>query len=156
MQTKHVVYIYSFLCFCLFFLSSCSEEMREIIDSTSFVDAALAGDVKTIEKYIDKGIDVNAPHPDPDALGITALVAGAASEYYDVVEILLENGADVNLPDSRGYTALAVAAMVGEMEIVKLLLEYKADATIKNNEGMTALDLAKSGGYDEITALLSE
>ena len=34
--------------------------------------------------------------------GVTSLMAAAESGHTDIVEILIENGADANLPDNNG------------------------------------------------------
>ena len=42
------------------------------------------------------------------------------------VELLLENGADVNAKDKKGWTALKLATHQGHKEIVELLKSYGA------------------------------
>ena len=64
----------------------------------------------------------------------------------DIVNLLLEHGADVNLTNNRGRTALMLAARNSNkdsnVETVKLLLEYGANVNVVNNDRMTALMLA--------------
>jgi ankyrin repeat protein len=45
----------------------------------------------------------------------------------NIVEILVQHGADVNVVDSGGETALVHAAWCGSLPTVKLLLEHNAD-----------------------------
>lgn len=61
----------------------------------------------------------------------------------NIVKILIENGADVNLKDKRGSTPLYWAAFRNNFEIAKMLLEKGADVNIKNNDGATPRDFAK-------------
>ena len=43
-----------------------------------------------------------------------------------MVQLLLENGADVAVPSNNGWTSLNSAADSGHLEVVKLLLEKGA------------------------------
>mmetsp|Transcript_4103 Transcript_4103/g.8379 ORF Transcript_4103/g.8379 Transcript_4103/m.8379 type:complete len:148 (+) Transcript_4103:3-446(+) len=59
----------------------------------------------------------------------------------EIVKLLLENGADVNLQTKwdRGRTGLHVASQRGDKEMVKFLLQEGADPTLEDDEGMTAM-----------------
>ena len=74
----------------------------------------------------------------------------------EIVEALLEAGADKEQKNSGGETALIAAANVGRKEIVELLLkeEEPSDKTATNNDGKTALDLASENGHADIVELL--
>ena len=74
-----------------------------------------------------------------------------------IVEILLQNGADVNAKQSNGKTALIWATENGWNEIVKILLQYNASVNEKvaiSNE--TALYFAVYKCSSEIVELLIE
>ena len=62
--------------------------------------------------------------------------------HIDVVTLLLDAGADVNLQDDRGRSALMMASEIGYADVVETLLEYNAESELKDNEGKTAHDLA--------------
>ena len=58
-----------------------------------------------------------------------------ASEYdhnIEIVKLLLEHGADINLPDNYGHTALMMASLEGNTEIVRLLLDQGADVNVQD------------------------
>ena len=56
----------------------------------------------------------------------------------DLVELLLVNGATVNVQDTDGLTALMVAVENGSLNIVKLLLSRsECDVKIADKVGLT-------------------
>jgi ankyrin repeat protein len=69
----------------------------------------------------------------------------------DIISVLINRGADVNLANDDGLTPLMVAAQAGaEAEVVQLLRAAGANLYAKDNEGRTALDIAKTTeGTDE-------
>ncbi|XP_078393866.1 uncharacterized protein LOC144677705 [Cetorhinus maximus] len=62
----------------------------------------------------------------------------------DMVNLLLEHGANVNLQTYSGNTALHSSSGRGLMEIVKVLLKNGADSSIKNCHNDTSLMVAKN------------
>ena len=61
---------------------------------------------------------------------------------YDIVEMLLAFGCDINAIDKDGDTPLITAVMIQSYKIVKLLMDANADTTIENNMGRTVFSLA--------------
>ncbi|CAM9599963.1 unnamed protein product, partial [Choristocarpus tenellus] len=72
---------------------------------------------------------------------ITALIIAAKKGNKDVVEALLEGGADVIGQDSAGGTALHAAAVHGHEDIIRLLLEAGADINCVDQGGNTTLHM---------------
>lgn len=73
----------------------------------------------------------------------------------DMVQALLEQGAEVNLQDDEGSTALMCASEHGHAGIVKLLLQQPdCDATLTDSDESTALSIALEAGHKEIAVLL--
>lgn len=70
-------------------------------------------------------------------------------------QLLLIDGANVNLQDQKGETALMIAVRAGYSAVVSLLLWYKADKTLKNNAGETALDIALKTGQSVLAQKLA-
>jgi ankyrin repeat protein len=58
--------------------------------------------------------------------GWTALMAAAYTNNVEIVNLMIENGADVNARDDMARTALAVAKMRGHQGVVNLLLQSNA------------------------------
>lgn len=90
--------------------------------------------------------------------GHSPLVAAAFHDHADVVEYLIQHGADVDETDDNivtgSYTALHWAAEHGHAEVAKRLLERGADSSLKNRYGKTARQLAIQQGHPEIVTLI--
>jgi uncharacterized protein len=77
----------------------------------------------------------------------------------EVVKLLLEKGADVNIKANDGTAALIMASENRYTEIVKLLLAAKADVNVKVStlgKDFTPLSTAKQNGIKEINELLEK
>ncbi|KAN0141504.1 Ankyrin repeat-containing domain protein [Lactarius tabidus] len=59
----------------------------------------------------------------------------------DVVQFLLDNGADVNAQRDDLRTPLHLALNVGELSVARILLEHQADVNARNDDGQTPLHL---------------
>lgn len=60
----------------------------------------------------------------------------------EVVELLLEAGANVNARQSTGHTPLQCCAMKGQADMMRALLNARADPTLGSVEGQTPLHTA--------------
>ena len=59
------------------------------------------GDIKAVKKHLNEGARVNSA----DSKSLTTSLHGAASQgHYEVVQILIDNGADLNASDVEGMT----------------------------------------------------
>ena len=102
-----------------------------------------------VGKYGEKVVDARVGRK-----GETMLMLAARKMHTEIVKLLLDNGADLNIKGNYGYTALMIAVREGNTEIVKLLLDNGADLNIKGNYGYTALMIAVREGNTEIVKLL--
>ncbi|GFT49612.1 KN motif and ankyrin repeat domain-containing protein 1 [Trichonephila clavipes] len=87
--------------------------------------------------------------------GQTALMLAVSHGKKDIVKILLDAGAEVNLQDKDGSTALMCAAEHGHLDIVKILLSHpECDPTIVDNDECNALTIAMEAGHKDIGLLI--
>src|SRR5579872_4706809 len=144
------------------------DRIRAWLPPRTLHEAALRGDLRSLQKFLDRGAEPNTPDP----FGSSALVYAAAQGHLDAVRLLLERGAhvdatlvkllleagaDVNAADSKGDTPLLKAAWLGvPLEVVSLLLERGAEVNAQNAGGQTALMLAAGWSSDDIVQLLLE
>ena len=83
-----------------------------------------------------------------------AIVAAAWDGLADLVQRLIDSGADINIQDETGQTALIAASDQGYFGIAELLLKRGADSKIKDKDGDSALDIARFKDHAEIVKLL--
>lgn len=76
--------------------------------------------------------------------------------HIDIVKLLIEHGADVNVRSSNGYTPLIAAASEDRSEIARYLIEHGAAVDCKDASGETPLSLACSLGHFKTTEVLLE
>ena len=92
---------------------------------TALMFAARVDDLASAKLLVAAGANVN----DEDAWGVSAVVLAAHSGFTDVVEFLLEKGANAN-SERAGFTALHEAVMRRDENLVKVLLDHGADANL--------------------------
>ena len=80
--------------------------------------------------------------------------SNVARWIYDIIKLLLHEGADVNRKDIFNKTALHSAALCNNLEAAQLLLNAGADINIKTNNNKTPLDEAPKG--TEVELLLQQ
>ncbi|TCD60189.1 hypothetical protein EIP91_010603 [Steccherinum ochraceum] len=76
--------------------------------------------------------------------GKTALHLASMKGNEELVRMLCDMGADVDLADNEGNTALHYASAWGHIPIVQLLIERGCQYSVRNNEGFTPSDYAYS------------
>jgi ankyrin repeat protein len=119
---------------------------------TSFVRAALSGDIEVMRLLLEYGANPNVA----TTQGTTALMAASGinwipgqtyshseDEYVQAVKLCLERGADVNATNSLGFTAMHGAANRGWESIIKILAKHGAKLDVKDNEGRTPMTFAQ-------------
>ncbi|EPS45578.1 hypothetical protein H072_455 [Dactylellina haptotyla CBS 200.50] len=90
-----------------------------------------------------------------DARKRTPLSWAAEMGHVKAIEVLLENGADINHGDLSGRTPLLWAAMNGKSDAASVLIRHGASIdVVEKEEARTALILATMGGYVATVTLL--
>ncbi len=101
--------------------------------------AAGAGNIEAIKQHLAAGTDLNAKD---EVAGWTPLNYAVMSGEKEAVEVLIDNGADVNVKDKYGSTPLHDASLGKHNEVVELLISKGADVNAKRGDGDTPLDKA--------------
>ena len=118
------------------------------------IGAAKQGDADAVQVLLAGGADANLAQGD----GMTALHMAALEGHRDVVDLLLDAGAEIGATTRIGaYTPLHLASQGGRGAVVRVLLRKGADATLATtNSGTTPLHLAARvvNGEEAVAALL--
>lgn len=120
----------------------------------SLLTAAEAGDLDRVKTLIQEGHQVNQlelylnPH--------TPLILAIQNDHIQVIEVLIEKGADVNLPSISGVAPLHFAVWRGNIEACRRLVEAGADIRKNTRTGWTPLHYAARHGRLEIISYLLE
>ena len=90
-----------------------------------------------------------------DSKGATALHYAALRGRYTVVQMLIENGAMLDVQDHLGNTPLHYAAFSNHISTVCLLCDFGANLKLVNKDGLTPLDCAKASKRQRVVFILS-
>ena len=85
---------------------------------------------------------------------MTPLMRAALKGGPEVVELLADGGAQLDLLGSDGRTALWLAAFENHPAVVRLLVGRGADQTIRGRDGRTPRELAVFHGHTECAMML--
>lgn len=135
--------------------------IKEIIRKNNF---------NKLNKLLNNGVDINVQNKDGNTPLIISLIyyyyhsylntplrnighcilSAFTSKYYyledisqnDIIDYLVNNGANVNIKNNKNKTALMYASTYDNFNIVNYLLKHGADPNIKDNYGYTALTYA--------------
>ncbi|XP_072282403.1 protein phosphatase 1 regulatory subunit 12C isoform X6 [Pyxicephalus adspersus] len=110
--------------------------------AAEFLAACAGGDLLEAEEML-RGQYGKEIIDSTNADGISALHQACIDENLEVVEFLVNHGANVNQADNEGWTPLHVAASCGYMEIAEYLLKHSANIAAVNSDGDVPLDIAE-------------
>lgn len=115
------------------------------------IDAAGKGEIETVGRFLDGGMDVNVK----GLGGLTALGVAVDYKRLEMLRYLVGRGADVNLK-SGATLPLGDAIDAGELEIARVLLEAGADPNARGLFGTSPMTDAADEGKLELLRLLLE
>ncbi|CAF1467538.1 unnamed protein product [Rotaria sp. Silwood1] len=116
------------------------------------VKAAANGDTRRVEELIKQtNVDVNGIFA-----GHTPLQAAAQNGHLDIIRLLIQHHANLEIEDKDGDRAVHHAAFGDEAEVLELLAKSGADLNARNKRRQTALHIGVcKGHFDVCKTLLS-
>ncbi|AYN04451.1 ankyrin repeat domain-containing protein [Flavobacterium sp. 140616W15] len=87
-----------------------------VFDSAPLNAAIRKGDIETVKKFIEYGVDVNNTSDE-----LTPLMTAARYNKAEIIKLLLSNGADSTIKNEKGFTALKYAELSNATDAVALL-----------------------------------
>ena len=92
----------------------------------------------------------------PEKNGTTPWLIAAQEGHLNIVQFLVQAGADKEKTKDNGATAILLAAEEGKFEVVRFLVESGAEKDRASDRGATPLHSAAYGGHTDIVKLLME
>ncbi|GLD97358.1 hypothetical protein PINS_up006042 [Pythium insidiosum] len=115
-------------------------------------NAAWRGDIATVNALLRMDPDVNAR--DPLMNGWTALHRAISRGHSDVVQLLIDEGADLNARDDMGETPLHQALTKGYVDIVLALIRAGVNVKDSSKWGWIPLHTAALKGHVSVVSAL--
>lgn len=109
--------------------------------------AAYMGHLPLVDYLLSQGAEVNQVGKNRGRF--TALTGAVSSGHREVIERLLEAGADPNYWYQGGLTPVLEAAASGNIPILEVLVAHGGDLTSQTEQGKTALSLAEEYKHPE-------
>ncbi|KAL9703022.1 hypothetical protein quinque_006540 [Culex quinquefasciatus] len=106
-------------------------------DSVVLLEAAARNDIAEVAKLLQKGVTPDATNMD----GLTALHQCCIDDNAEMLNLLLDYGANVNAQDSERWTPLHAAATCGHLNLVKILIGRGANLLSVNADGNMPYDI---------------
>ena len=89
-----------------------------------------------------------------DVSGNNALMFASMYGSFQIAELLIKAGMNVNDKNDKQGTALSFGVLFGKENLIEFLLNNGCDANAQDQHGNTALHFAATCGYDKVITLL--
>ena len=144
---KRIVILFSMLVLCSS-LAHAVDKVGEIYDAIKNEDVEkvkinLVANTNAVNAILEKRytlLDFAVEHSSPKGI--------------EILELLLDNGANVGVRNHIGQTPLFSAVIYDNLEGVKILIARGAKVNMKQNDGRTPLHWAASSGYCDVAKVL--
>ena len=134
-------------------MASNSGSDKERLLLRELVDAAWKSDTAAVQRALPSASDavLNGSADIEGQMSLfTALRAASHQGSLDIVQLLLQHGADVNVINQYGETALCTATLQNQVPVVRALLQHEHEPQLLNR----ALASASFEGHADIARLL--
>lgn len=120
------------------------------------IDAVFYKDIRRVRELLERGADPN-DRGGPGTRTLPPLMTAITSFLsMEMVDLLIDNGADVNISNDRGVPAVLQAVFNNVPDVLVRLLEGGADPDKKTPQGFSALYFAKRDNKTEMAEILEK
>ncbi len=117
----------------------------------AMVSAVLQGNLEAVRHFIQIGFSADTI----DNAGVPVLNLAARGKMHQIMQLLLDNGADINKTgEDRKTSALMESAVLGDSTGVSMLIQYGPEPDLQSASGQTALMMAVGEGNIKIAMQL--
>ena len=123
---------------------------------TCLMHAAWQGNIEIVRYLVGlPEVDLNRQSTAiADASNHTALHLAVFRKHTDVMQVLIDAGADIDAQNNEGRSPLHSACKYGTLDVVKMLVRAGAGVRVTDNDGCTCLILAARCGHTETVRYL--
>ncbi|WP_455207870.1 ankyrin repeat domain-containing protein [Kaarinaea lacus] len=143
-------------------------EQQDNLGFTPLISASLLGYPQAVDKLLGKGANIEARNNDGQTALLISVLGMAVNQgdtsatadnrwhnnWGQVINLLLERGADVNTLDNRGVSPLFIAIFSQDYQLCRSLIGAGANINHKLPNGVSMLRFAKIGSSPAIVDLL--
>ena len=114
--------------------------------------ASFFGHLSLVKLLLNKGANPNIAAN--NQFKVAPIHSACAISAFDIAELLIKHGADVNAKQMQGVTPLHSAAHNGHTKLSKLLIDNGANINAKMDNMQTPLFMANEKGFHETAELI--
>jgi len=111
-----------------------------------FLEAATQGDVATLKKCLEQGIDINVRNKQKR----TAVLIAAMNDHLEAVSFLVEAGANVDLQDETCFNPFLFGCINGKLDLVKMMVKANTNIELLTRFGGVGITPASEKGHVEV------
>ncbi len=132
-------------------------DLSQIEKDKKLLEASQLGKVEKVKALLDAGANINA-RDTKFYVDRTPMMKATVTWRLEVMKLLIERGADLELTDPEGFTALIWAARdaYGKTDALKVLINAGANIQAKTNRNETALMWAAFDCFPDMVDYLIE
>ncbi|GAA6156164.1 ankyrin repeat domain-containing protein [Pyruvatibacter sp. HU-CL02332] len=150
-SAKTPVTILATLVLSVFVALAATPASAQLVDENEMVVAIRSGDLAQVEEAFLAGLSAN----ERSIRGLPALIEAVRTGKREIVELMLERKARVNVPGRReGVTALEESVRINRPDLAQILIDAGADVDKTGKNGQTPLMLAAKLGHANVVQVL--
>lgn len=120
----------------------------------AFATSIASGNMELIHLLIEEGADINTICS--TCYGQAAIQIALEYSYFDLVEELMNLGAELNVSSNMGRTLLHAVAHTDNIALAEKLLDSGLNVNAQDEDGATPIHFAASNGYFEMLKLFEK